>query len=193
MSVSRRGHRAPGFTRSYRRTRRTVQIEGWFPPLAREQDCFDVIKDANHENRRIVQQPSSKAASGSDACRGREATREADRTPSNGHLNPSQPPRTPQPPRRTCRLGADAYVARIEDRRRRGEICLDNSFHRSVWATYARQSKDQVGLEYLLPRPARRLQADARASVFPERARPARARLGDSGLQRGRERGPFSR
>jgi len=105
-------------------------IEGWFPPLAREHERFIVVKDANHVSRRVVERPSSAVASGFDADRGREANREPGRSPSNGYLNPSQPLRLPEPPRHTCRLEADAYVARNADRRRRAEVCLDNSFHR---------------------------------------------------------------
>ena len=51
-------------------------IEGWFPLIAREQKCFDLVEDAieSHSKR---ERPSSALASGSDANRGRVADREA--------------------------------------------------------------------------------------------------------------------
>jgi hypothetical protein len=96
-----------------------VQIEGWFPLLAREHQCFDLVEDAI-ENLSRRERPSSALASGSDANRGREADREAPKARRTSRLNPGKP-------RRTSRLGADASVE--EDGGRSGEICLDTTFH----------------------------------------------------------------
>src|SRR5262249_45716782 len=92
-----------------------VQLAGWFPPFRRGQACFDVVEDANAESASGERERSDALADGSEArCVG--VVRKPGR--SRG-LNPGKP-------RRTCRLGADAYVE--EDRGRMGGICLDTSF-----------------------------------------------------------------
>ena len=87
--------------------------EGWFPLFAREQKCFDLVEDAIESHSRR-ERPSSALASGSDANRGRVADREAHKARCTCLLNAGKPRRVsqqnPDKPRRTCRLGANAYV-----------------------------------------------------------------------------------
>jgi hypothetical protein len=94
-----------------------VLLEGWFPPFRRGHVCFDVVEDANTRSSNREWPDSYALADGSTArCAGVVRKPVCTRG-----LNPGKP-------RRTCRLGADAYVE--EDSGRSGEICLDTSFPR---------------------------------------------------------------
>jgi hypothetical protein len=119
-----------------------VQIEGWFPLFAREQQGFDLVEDES-ENNSTRERLSSAWASGSDAHRGRVTDRKAPKARRACQLNTGKPRRSsqqdPDKPRRTCRLGADASVE--EDGRRSGG-CLDTTFHRRTSRPdHARQNR----------------------------------------------------
>src|SRR6185369_1213618 len=86
-----------------------AQIEGWFPLFAREQACFDVDEEASATASSIRERQSPLLACGSDASSGRVGR------PSFGHLSRPTSGHL-KTPRRTCRLGADAYVQECSGR-----------------------------------------------------------------------------
>src|SRR5262249_54307803 len=127
----------PGYAPSEFQTKQwpeEVPTEGWFPLSAREQQCFDLVEDANESSSSTEGRQSSALASGFAANRGRVADREGYKGRGACPPNAGKPPRSCRPnagkPRRTCRLEADASVE--EGRRRSGEICLDTTFHRRM-------------------------------------------------------------
>ena len=117
-----------------------AQIEGWFPLIAREHTCFDLVDDASVSSSITGERLSPAWVSGFAGRGGREDDRAGDEGFGTGLLNAAKPPCSRQPnagkPRHTSRLEADASVE--EERGRMGEIGLDTTFHRRVSKDTAR-------------------------------------------------------